>query len=282
MSDAQSPLDREGESGTRADKVGSGETPLEAEAFGVKLKTSVSPRPAGDPDRRAGPGMAQDQQALDGLRGQLFRGPPGRREGFQDAVRGLGALPGAVAERIGRAREQADRREDALQAKAPVVSPITPEKALENAEDIFGRLQAKGVAAGAYQLEDGRWVFYAVRPELEDATGDCAHAMLEGPKERSVKQTLELTQSVDALLEKGTALGAEPPEERTDDADIAEAAREDKNGGADRSSADTIPRLHEIKYGVPGTRNPGHPESASNMTTWVNSRFPRPDFHRQV
>ena len=28
--------------------------------------------------------------------------------------------------------------------------------------------------------------------------------------------------------------------------------------------------------------NPGHPESASNMTTWVNSQFPRPDFHRQV
>ena len=26
----------------------------------------------------------------------------------------------------------------------------------------------------------------------------------------------------------------------------------------------------------------GHPESASNMTTWVNSQFPRPDFHRQV
>src|SRR5271166_7066627 len=40
-----------------------------------------------------------------------------------------------------------------------------------------------------------------------------------------------------------------------------------------------------IKYGVPGTghcANPGHPESASNMTTWVNSQFPRPDFHRQV
>ena len=29
-------------------------------------------------------------------------------------------------------------------------------------------------------------------------------------------------------------------------------------------------------------RQPGHPESASNMTTWVNSQFPRPDFHRQV
>jgi len=28
--------------------------------------------------------------------------------------------------------------------------------------------------------------------------------------------------------------------------------------------------------------NPGHPKSASNMTTWVNSQFPRPDFHRQV
>src|SRR5215831_377853 len=26
----------------------------------------------------------------------------------------------------------------------------------------------------------------------------------------------------------------------------------------------------------------GHPESASNMTTWVNSQFPRPDFHRRV
>src|SRR5262249_1972068 len=29
-------------------------------------------------------------------------------------------------------------------------------------------------------------------------------------------------------------------------------------------------------------RRPGHPHSASNMTTWVNSQFPRPDFHRQV
>ena len=26
----------------------------------------------------------------------------------------------------------------------------------------------------------------------------------------------------------------------------------------------------------------GHPEPTSNMTTWVNSQFPRPDFHRQV
>src|SRR5271157_5840869 len=29
-------------------------------------------------------------------------------------------------------------------------------------------------------------------------------------------------------------------------------------------------------------RRPGRPQSASNMTTWVNSQFPRPDFHRQV
>ena len=28
--------------------------------------------------------------------------------------------------------------------------------------------------------------------------------------------------------------------------------------------------------------DPGRPESASNMTTWINSQFPRPDFHRQV
>ena len=28
--------------------------------------------------------------------------------------------------------------------------------------------------------------------------------------------------------------------------------------------------------------NPGHPRSASNITTWVHSQFPRPDFHRQV
>jgi hypothetical protein len=27
---------------------------------------------------------------------------------------------------------------------------------------------------------------------------------------------------------------------------------------------------------------PGRPESASDITTWVNSQFPRPDFHRQV
>ncbi len=26
----------------------------------------------------------------------------------------------------------------------------------------------------------------------------------------------------------------------------------------------------------------GRPQSASNMTTWINSQFPRPDFHRQV
>ena len=234
MSDAQWPLDREGESGTRADKVGSGETPLEAEAFGVKLKTSVSPRPAGDPDPESWAEVwPKINKHLMAFVVNFFGGPPDIVKAFRSAVRGLGALPGAVAERIGRAREQADRREDALQAKARVVSPITPEKALENAEDIFGRLQAKGVAACAYQLEDGRWVFYAVRPELEDATRDCAHAMLEGPKEQSVKQTLELTQSVDAFLEKGTAPGGEPPEERTDDADIAEAAREDEDGGAD-------------------------------------------------
>src|SRR5271166_5172898 len=29
-------------------------------------------------------------------------------------------------------------------------------------------------------------------------------------------------------------------------------------------------------------RWPGHPGPASNITTWVNSQFPRPDFHRQV
>src|SRR5208283_2010585 len=29
-------------------------------------------------------------------------------------------------------------------------------------------------------------------------------------------------------------------------------------------------------------RWPGHPEPASNITTWVNSQFPRLDFHRQV
>jgi hypothetical protein len=29
-------------------------------------------------------------------------------------------------------------------------------------------------------------------------------------------------------------------------------------------------------------RRRGHPQSASNITTWINSQFPRPDFHRQV
>src|SRR5271165_3663714 len=29
-------------------------------------------------------------------------------------------------------------------------------------------------------------------------------------------------------------------------------------------------------------RRRGRPQSASNMTTWINSQFPRPDFHRQV
>jgi hypothetical protein len=28
--------------------------------------------------------------------------------------------------------------------------------------------------------------------------------------------------------------------------------------------------------------HPGRPESASNITTWINSQFPRPDFHRQA
>ena len=29
-------------------------------------------------------------------------------------------------------------------------------------------------------------------------------------------------------------------------------------------------------------RRRGRPQSASNMTTWINSQFPRPDFHRRV
>ena len=37
----------------------------------------------------------------------------------------------------------------------------------------------------------------------------------------------------------------------------------------------------EVVY-IRACTNPGHPRSASNMTTWVNSQFPRPDFHRQV
>ena len=32
----------------------------------------------------------------------------------------------------------------------------------------------------------------------------------------------------------------------------------------------------------PSLRRRGRPQSASNMTTWINSQFPRPDFHRQV
>src|SRR5271165_102553 len=37
----------------------------------------------------------------------------------------------------------------------------------------------------------------------------------------------------------------------------------------------------EVVY-IRACTNPGHPRSASNMTTWINSQFPRPDFHRQV
>src|SRR5262249_19795076 len=40
------------------------------------------------------------------------------------------------------------------------------------------------------------------------------------------------------------------------------------------------PPLEDV-YVRAGT-DAGHPESASNMTTWVNSQFPRPDFHRRV
>ena len=108
-----------------------------------------------------------------------------------------------------------------MQVEARVVNPITPEKALENAEVVFARLQAKGASVAMRHLPDGQWAVVAVRPELEDSAPDCARAALEGPKEQTLEDKLELTASVEATVVKGASPEAQPQGDDMDDDDIA-------------------------------------------------------------
>ena len=68
---------------------------------------------------------------------------------------------------------------------------------------VFARLQAKGASVAMRHLPDGQWAVVAVRPELEDSAPDCARAALEGPKEQTLEDKLELTASVEATVVKG-------------------------------------------------------------------------------
>src|SRR4051812_39194295 len=109
MSDHQSPQTEEG-SGSLSDPSESPEVPLQADIFGVKIGAKARPSPDLEPEPDSWTEVrAAVNKHLMSFVTHFFGGLADAFKAYRSLVRGLGALTGALAERIGRAHEQADR-----------------------------------------------------------------------------------------------------------------------------------------------------------------------------
>lgn len=169
MTNSQLPHDETDSAGRESDQLESREVPLQADVFGVSFKATLRPRPGEDNDPQSWTEVARRiNKLLMSLCTNIFGVLTDSCKAARSLLRGLGALPGAIAERVGRAHAQADRDEEIRQLDSWDVEPQTPEEVLDAMEAIIMKLQAKGIAVALQPMPNGGWQIVAVRPELED------------------------------------------------------------------------------------------------------------------
>lgn len=118
--------------------------------------------------------------------------------GARSLVRGIAALPAAVASRIGRAHQLSERREfDAQkQVSSPRITQESKGESVEQLEDILNELRAQGIPVRVDRLSSGPITISLVRPELEDIAPEIAADAVAGyietmPPQPSPTEALE-------------------------------------------------------------------------------------------
>jgi DNA-directed RNA polymerase alpha subunit len=118
--------------------------------------------------------------------------------GARSVVRGIAALPAAVASRIGRAHQLSEQRESDAQEQFStlLVTEESKAKSVAQLDDILNELQAQGIPVRIYRLHSGQIAISLVRPELEDVAPEIAANAVAGyietmPLQESVTERLE-------------------------------------------------------------------------------------------
>lgn len=126
--------------------------------------------------------------------------------GARNFIRGTGAIPGAVAERIGRSHELAERAEANAEVDAecePSVDALA--NAMNRVGDVLGKLQADGIVTSISVTPSGTVLISAVRPEHADTATQIALEAAERVKNETIvvhstSEANPLNESVQSLM----------------------------------------------------------------------------------
>jgi hypothetical protein len=178
-----SPIDVETSEGT-AEKTG-----IQVDIYGIKIKGPLRPADTGEPQPETWKDVAHAvHRHLKSLAVHLFGLPDDVLDAARKLVRGLSELPGALARRIDRAHENADRGEAKRQLKVAAGLPApSPTEALDNLEAGLLALQAEGAAVEIRELEDGRTALIIVKPEERQIAAELAAKALPAPQQEKPK-----------------------------------------------------------------------------------------------
>lgn len=121
--------------------------------------------------------------------------------GARSVVRGIAALPAAVASRIGRAHQLSEQRESSAQEQFSTLLVTEESKAesVEQLEDILNELRAQGIPVRLDRLPSGQIAISLVRPELEDFAPEIAAEAVAGYLE-TIPPQASATERLDDIL----------------------------------------------------------------------------------
>ncbi len=158
---------------------------------GYKIKAHLRPVETGEPTHETWAEVAQSVNAkLKSIAVDSVGLVADVVEGSRRIIRGLADIPAAVARRIDRAHEKADRVEALEQVKVEsrALPPPSPADAMNYVKEFLLGLQAQGKTVGIRDLEDGRVAIVIVKPEDQQFAAEVVAKALPGPGQPPVKK----------------------------------------------------------------------------------------------
>jgi hypothetical protein len=180
------------------------------EIDGFKIKARIHPVDPGEPKPKSWSEVRDAVHAkLMSITVNIFGLADDALSAGRTMIIGLAAIPVALARRIGRAHEKADRGEGIKQTKAETtgIPQLSSSRAIDSLEAFLATLQASGVPVEIRELEDGRPAVVIVKPEDRHLALELMRKALPGPAE--IREKSEAAKST-ADPEPGGAALPEP------------------------------------------------------------------------
>ena len=174
---------------------------IQADVYGIKRRFDPA-QPEPEPKTWIETGRRVNQQLM-----AIARGVPtlmaAALGGATQLIRGLCAIPGALANRISGAHQLADRQEAKRQSELEAGQLPTPsaQAAMDRIECILLEQQARGNAARVIESPGGKVAILIVRPELEEQAQETALKALPAPQPDS-RQDSAILAELSSLLNK--------------------------------------------------------------------------------